>query len=94
MLEKDENKRIFGSEVKDLGWFKDFDFKNLSDMNIQVPLKINFGNDNDDKGNYGKNSNDYLSELKNLIQKYKKGKENIILTDAQIQKGENWLKNF
>ena len=94
MLEKDENKRIFGSEVKDLGWFKDFDFKNLSDMNIQVPLKINFGNDNDDKGNYGKNSNDYLSELKNLIQKYKKGKENIILTDAQIQKGESWLKDF
>ena len=95
MLEKDEKKRIFGSDVKEMEWFKDFDFKGLNDMNIQAPMKINLGNDNDDKGSSSnRNSNDYLSELKNLIQKYKKGKENIILTDAQIQKGESWLKDF
>ena len=76
-------------------WFKDFDFKGLNDMNIQAPMKINLGNDNDDKGSSSnRNSNDYLSKLKNLIHKYKKGKENIILTDAQIQKGESWLKDF
>jgi hypothetical protein len=94
MLEKDENKRKFGSEIKFMKWFKDFDFQSLCDMNAQIPIKV-VVSESDDKGNSSnRNGSDYLSELKNLISKYKKGKENIILTDAQISKGEDWLKNF
>ena len=94
MLEKDEKKRKFGSEIKSMKWFKDFDFQSLCDMNAQIPIKV-VVSESDDKGNSSnRNGSDYLSELKNLISKYKKGKENIILTDAQISKGEDWLKNF
>ena len=49
--------------------------------------------ESEDKGN---SKFDYLNELKNLYNKYQKGKDNNnnLLTDAQKQKGEEWLKNF
>jgi cGMP-dependent protein kinase len=92
MLEKDVNKRKWGSEIKDMNWFNGFDFKNLSDMNTQVPTKP-IMSESEDKGN---SKFDYLNELKNLYNKYQKGKDNNnnLLTDAQKQKGEEWLKNF
>ena len=91
MLEKDINKRKFGPEIKDMNWFKDYDYKSLSEMNTQVPTKPMMS-DIEDKGS-GKS--DYLNELKNLYNKYQKGKEsNVQLTESQIQKGEEWLKNF
>ena len=90
MLEKDANKRKWGSEIKEMNWFNGFDFKNLIDMNTQVPTKPILS-EADDKGN----KNDYLSELKSLYNKYNKEKDKgIILTDGQVQKGEEWLKNF
>jgi hypothetical protein len=92
MLEKDINKRKYGPEVKEMNWFKDYDYKSLSDMNTQVPTKP-IMSDSEDKGN---SKSDYLNELKNLYNKYQKGKDNNnnLLTDAQKQKGEEWLKNF
>ena len=90
MLEKDVNKRKWGSEIKEMNWFNGFDFKNLSDMNTQVPTKPILS-ESEDKGN----KSDYLTELKNLYNKYNKEKDKgIILTDGQVQKGEEWLKNF
>ncbi len=92
MLEKDINKRKYGPEVKEMNWFKDYDYKSLSDMNTQVPTKP-IMSESEDKGN---SKSDYLNELKNLYNKYQKGKDNNnnLLTDAQKQKGEEWLKNF
>ena len=92
MLEKDINKRKYGPEVKEMNWFKDYDYKSLSDMNTQVPTKP-IMSESEDKGN---SKFDYLNELKNLYNKYQKGKDNNnnLLTDAQKQKGEEWLKNF
>ena len=93
-------KKPFGNDIKDpMEIYKSILNDKITFPNFikdkQIPLKINFGNDNDDKGSSSnRNSNDYLSELKQLIHKYKKGKENIILTDAQIQKAESWLKDF
>ena len=70
---------------------EDYDYKSLSEMNTQVPTKPMMS-DIEDKGS-GKS--DYLNELKNLYNKYQKGKEsNVQLTESQIQKGEEWLKNF
>ena len=90
MLEKDVNKRKWGSEIKEMNWFNGFDFKNLSDMNTQVPTKPILS-ESEDKGN----KSDYLTELKNLYNKYNKEKDKgSILTDGQVQKGEEWLKNF
>jgi serine/threonine protein kinase len=91
MLEKDINKRKFGPEIKDMNWFNDYDYKSLSEMNTQVPTKPMMS-DIEDKGS-GKC--DYLTELKNLYNKYQKGKDNNVqLSESQIQKGEDWLKNF
>jgi cGMP-dependent protein kinase len=93
MLEKDVSKRKFGIEIKDMNWFSDFDFNSLYEMNTQVPTKP-IMSDSEDKVS----KSDYLSELKNLYNKYskvkEKEKEKSILTDAQKQKGEEWLKNF
>ena len=33
MLEKDINKRKYGPEVKEMNWFKNYYYKNISDMN-------------------------------------------------------------
>ena len=93
MLEKDVSKRKFGIEIKDMNWFSDFDFNSLYEMNTQVPTKP-IMSDSEDKVS----KSDYLSELKNLYNKYskvkEKEKEKAILTDVQKQKGEEWLKNF
>ena len=90
MLEKDVNKRKWGSEIKDMNWFNGFDFKNLSDMNTQVPTRPILS-ENDDKGS----KIDYLTELKNLYNKFNKEKDKgILITDAMVQKAEEWLKNF
>jgi hypothetical protein len=62
-------------------------------MNTQVPTKP-IMSDSEDKVS----KSDYLSELKNLYNKYskvkEKEKEKASLTDAEKQKGEEWLKNF
>ena len=70
-----------------MNWFSDFDFNSLYEMNTQVPTKP-IMSDSEDKVS----KSDYLSELKNLYNKYskvkEKEKEKAILTDAQKQKVE------
>jgi cGMP-dependent protein kinase len=94
MLERDIEKRLFGVKVQNNIWFKEYDWKSLVDMNIQVPYKPVIVDVEDSVRN--SSNKDYLSELKKLVaSNSKKGKENNFEPNENSKKKCNdWLQDF
>ena len=94
MLERDIEKRLYGVKAQNHNWFKEYDWKSLVDMNIQVPYKPVIV---DVEENLRSSSNkDYLSELKKIIANNpKKSKENNYEPNENDKKRCNdWLNDF
>ena len=92
MLARDCNKRIKYNELMKHKWFEGFDWKELVEMNLNVPYKPG-GSDLDDLNCKGSN---YMTALKTLMfnnsnNNSNKHKE---LTKWDYEKGEKWLKEF
>jgi cGMP-dependent protein kinase len=92
MLARDCNKRIKYNELMKHKWFEGFNWKELVEMNLNVPYKPG-GSDLDDLNCKGSN---YMTALKTLVfnnsnSNSSKHKE---LTKWDYEKGEKWLKEF
>ena len=94
MLERDIEKRLYGVKAQNHNWFKEYDWKSLVDMNIQIPYKPVIV---DVEDNLRSTSNkDYLSELKKIVANNpKKTKDsNYEPNENDKKRCNDWLNDF